>query len=146
MLIEPHYKLIFLSWLPQNWRTPYLKFSKKGTHYDCEPPSLRELEKLIQHSGFDYTNVSIEATSLFLEIERKNSFIHNLIKILPIKLLNLLKPIIPTLIYVLEVKNIYLILNKYFSKDSKLCCQFGIFISKIYLPFNCFNTDSANAR
>ena len=104
MLIEPHYKLIFLSWLPQKWRTPYLKLSKKGTHYDCEPPSLGKLEQLINSSGFDYTNLSMEATLLFLEMERKNSFIHKLIKLLPIKLFNLLKPIIPTLIYKLKVK------------------------------------------
>ncbi|MDR1648103.1 MAG: class I SAM-dependent methyltransferase [Zoogloeaceae bacterium] len=27
MLVEPHYRIAFLSWLPSSWRTPYLRWS-----------------------------------------------------------------------------------------------------------------------
>ncbi len=30
MLVEPHYRLAFLSWLPHAWRTPYLRAMGKG--------------------------------------------------------------------------------------------------------------------
>ena len=44
MLFEPHYKLIFLSWLPKKLRSPYLRFAGKGQFYDCEPLQMHEIE------------------------------------------------------------------------------------------------------
>ena len=46
MLTEPHYQLPFLSWLPANLRSHYLRISGKGLHYDCRPLSARAFEKL----------------------------------------------------------------------------------------------------
>lgn len=45
MVTEPHYQLPFLSWLPANLRSAYLRISGKGTHYDCRPLSARSFEK-----------------------------------------------------------------------------------------------------
>ena len=36
-LIEPHYRLPLLSWLPHPACDLYVKWSGKGSHYDCEP-------------------------------------------------------------------------------------------------------------
>ena len=47
-LIEPHYRLAFLSWLARPLRTPYLRIMRKGTHYDCEPLSRFALTSLLQ--------------------------------------------------------------------------------------------------
>lgn len=104
MINEPHYNLLFLSWLPKSWRTPYLKFTRKGDFYDCEPPSLKTLEHLIKGEKFNFENVSVEATFLFLKMEKQSSLIYKIIKIMPQFLLNILKPIIPTLIYILGVQ------------------------------------------
>ena len=31
MVVEPHYRIAFLSWLPRGWRSPYLRLLGKGT-------------------------------------------------------------------------------------------------------------------
>lgn len=104
MINEPHYNLLFLSWLPKKWRTPYLKFAKKGLFYDCEPPSLQQLETLIKNENFQFKNVSAKATFIFLRMEKRKSFTYKVVSILPPFLLNVLKPLIPTLIYILKVQ------------------------------------------
>ena len=102
MLVEPHYRLAFLSWLPVMWRTPYLRFRKKGDFYDCEPFAVRLLERLLRESGLRYRNLSIAATRLFFEIEKPRSLVCGLLRHCPDALLNPLRPLIPTLVYVLD--------------------------------------------
>src|SRR5690606_9235376 len=51
MLIEPHYKLAFLSWLPHFLRTDYLRLMGKGEFFDCEPLELKQSELLFKEAG-----------------------------------------------------------------------------------------------
>lgn len=99
MLIEPHYRLHFLSWLPHRWRTPYLRHTGKGEFYDCEPLEMRQLESMLARSDLMYRNVCVQAWRLTLEIERPDSFQSRLLGWVPPVLLEALCPIIPTLIY-----------------------------------------------
>ncbi len=61
-VIEPHYRLPFLSWLPRNLADAYMRITGKGTAYvekPCSPPVLRRLlhkfeiinytEKILRH-------------------------------------------------------------------------------------------------
>jgi len=105
MLIEPHYSLKFLSWWPKRWRSKYLKPWNKGDFYDCEPFSLGALEKLLDETQFNYTNLSVEATRVTFDLEKPDSAITKLITKTPTKILSLFKPIIPTLIYKLKTTN-----------------------------------------
>jgi SAM-dependent methyltransferase len=102
MLVEPHYQLAFLSWLPSTWRTPYLRWRGSGNCYDCEPLALRELEKLAQDAGLEACNVTVAAMRLFFEIEKPHSFAGMMLKKCPDALLRLLCPVIPTLICLLS--------------------------------------------
>lgn len=99
MLVEPHYRLAFLSWLPHAWRTPYLRATKKGEVYDCEPLQMRQLEHFFASVGLAYRNLCIEALYATLEIEQPNSLTSKLFRRLPAGLLMPLRSIIPTLIY-----------------------------------------------
>lgn len=99
MLVEPHFKLAFLSWWPHTWRTPYLRLMRKGDIYDCEPLQMKQLELMLTEAGFSYRNLCIEAWRATFDIERPNSFGHHLLTITPDALLKPLKRIIPTLIY-----------------------------------------------
>ena len=45
-LVEPHFHLPFLSWLPRAWRSPYVRRMKKGEAYDCELLTLPGIEGL----------------------------------------------------------------------------------------------------
>lgn len=102
MLVEPHYKLAFLSWLPHGWRTPWLKLWRKGSFYDCEPLQLGELEALARGASFDPSNVSTHALRATLAIEGARSRLARLAATFPDSVLYRLRRIIPTHIYLLR--------------------------------------------
>lgn len=102
MLVEPHYKLAFLSWLPHAWRTPYLRMMGKGDVYDCEPLRMRALERMLDMAGFRFGNICIEAWRATLEIERPDSVSARVLDATPDAVLASLRRIVPTLIYRLE--------------------------------------------
>lgn len=99
MLIEPHYKLAFLSWLPHVWRTPYLRAMGKGDVYDCEPLQIGQLEQLLKSAGFEYQNVCIDALRATFDIEHPRSRADRILRAIPDWLLVPWRRIIPTLIY-----------------------------------------------
>jgi len=99
MLTEPHYQLKFLSWWPHAWRTPYLRLMHKGEVYDCEPLQMRQLERMLDTTGFCHHNLCIEAMRETFEIERGGSFGARLLRATPDAWLKPLRRVIPTLIY-----------------------------------------------
>ncbi|EIL91054.1 type 11 methyltransferase [Rhodanobacter spathiphylli B39] len=99
MLVEPHYKLAFLSWLPHAWRTPYLRLMGKGAVYDCEPLQMRQLERFFADAGLDCRNLCIDALRTTFEIERAKSASAGVLRRIPDRALLPLRRIIPTLIY-----------------------------------------------
>lgn len=99
MLVEPHYKLAFLSWLPRAWRTPYLRAMGKGEVYDCEPLRMGQLEMLLADTGFGYRNLCVDALRVTFDIERSRSAATSVLRGIPDGLLVPWRRIIPTLIY-----------------------------------------------
>lgn len=99
MLVEPHYKLAFLSWLPRAWRTPYLRAMHRGDVYDCEPLQMRQTEHFLSQAGFKYRNICVDAIRLTFEIERPDSIAATFLRRTPDEMLRRLQRIIPTLIY-----------------------------------------------
>ena len=98
-LVEPHYKLAFLSWWPHAWRSAYLKRMRGVAFYDCEPLTVPELERLLAEAGFRFQNLCVESVHAMLAIERPQSIVKKLLDLAPDRLLAMLRPIIPTLIY-----------------------------------------------
>lgn len=99
MLIEPHYQLIFLSWLPIKYRSKYLKKMRNIDFYDCEPLEKKQLERLFETAGFSYQNRTIQALRIFLHDEKEQHRLLNLIFLfVPNFLLKLFLGITPTLI------------------------------------------------
>lgn len=99
MFIEPHYRLAFLSWLPQGWRSRYLRIMRKGQNYDCEPLEMKHLERLMTSAGFQYRNMCIDALRVVLDIEYPNAIATRLLRMTPQGLLDPLRSVVPTLIY-----------------------------------------------
>lgn len=97
MLVEPHYRVAFLSWIPAGWRSRYLRLMRKGKHYDCVPLALTQLERLIGSTSLVAENITIAAFYETLEIERGSRRLHGLP--VPQRLLYLLRGLIPTLIF-----------------------------------------------
>lgn len=102
MLIEPHYRLMFLSWWPHAWRSPYLKLMGKADFYDCEPLQMRQLERMLAAANLPSRNLCIEALRATFEIERPDSVSAKALRLTPDFLLAPWRRIIPTLIYRIE--------------------------------------------
>lgn len=102
MLVEPHYRLIFLSWLPKRLRTPYLKLLNRGNYYDCEPLEKGEIESMLRRVNLTFTNECVKAMRLTFEIESPNSLTAKLLKLFPNRLLGFFNAVIPTLIYTIR--------------------------------------------
>jgi SAM-dependent methyltransferase len=103
MLVEPHYRLAMLSWLPRTWRTPYLQLARRGQVYDCEPLERAELESLLRESRLQGVNVCIEALRATFEIERSGRLSTRILRQVPDALIRPFGGVIPTLIYRLRV-------------------------------------------
>lgn len=99
MLVEPHFKLAFLSWWPRAWRTPYLRLAHMGDVYDCEPLEMKQLEHMLDAAGLSHCNLCIEAWRTTLDIERPHSIGARVLRATPSTLLIPLRRVIPTLIY-----------------------------------------------
>jgi len=99
MLVEPHYKLAFLSWLPHAWRTPYLRLMGKGEVYDCEPLRITQVERLLAGAGLRHQNLCVSALRATFEIERPQSTTARVLRHLPDGMFLPLRQTIPTLIY-----------------------------------------------
>lgn len=99
MLVEPHYQLAFLSWLPHRLRTPYLKFRNRGEFYDCEPLEMKQLETLLLKAGLNGKNLCPDAIVETFLIEKPHSRTTAILQKIPRSFLAMFNRAIPTLIY-----------------------------------------------
>ena len=104
MLVEPHYQLIFLSWLPKKYRSKYLKKMRNIDFYDCEPFEKKQLENLFDIVDFSYQNQTIQALKILLQDERENhKFLYYMFLFIPEFVLRIFLGVIPTLIYTMKI-------------------------------------------
>jgi SAM-dependent methyltransferase len=99
MLVEPHYRLAFLSWLPVKWRSPYLRLFRDAEYYDCRPLELREAERMLREAGLAFENLCVDGIRAVFLIEGAKGFVQNAVSMLPDRILAWMNPINPTLIY-----------------------------------------------
>ncbi|NNF24016.1 MAG: class I SAM-dependent methyltransferase [Rhodobacteraceae bacterium] len=99
-LIEPHYRLPFLSWLPQNLADAWVKASGKGEWYDCNPFSLPGIRRHAQDAGFAVTSATDEAFFDLLAIEKPDSFAAKLLRRIPRFIVRAASVAMPTFILV----------------------------------------------
>jgi 2-polyprenyl-3-methyl-5-hydroxy-6-metoxy-1,4-benzoquinol methylase len=103
MLIEGHYYLPFLSWLPKSLAHLYLKFTGKGNFYYEQHLSLRKLKELVRKFRIhDYTlSIICEPKKFFAsDLINPRSSLYKWIRLLA----PYLYPWIPTYIWVLTKK------------------------------------------
>jgi len=101
--VEPHYRLAALSWLPEKWRTPYLRWRRRGEFYDCNPLTVRQLEKMLESAGFAYQQQHFRALCLTYELEQPDAPVYKYVfKHIPEKIFAMLRGAFPTLIYILK--------------------------------------------
>lgn len=102
MLVEPHFGLPFLSWLPRWLADRYVRVAGMGSHYDCRPLTAAKAELLLRKARFDARQVHGEAVQLTFELERPNSWLYRVVLThIPETFYRLLRRAFPTLIYTL---------------------------------------------
>ena len=104
-LVEPHFKLPLLSWLPRPLADRYVRATGKGTHYDCVPLAHGEAIALFDRGGFRTQDATIDAlrTTLALEFPR-NRIAGFVRRHLPNAAVALGMPIMPTFVFLLDPK------------------------------------------
>jgi SAM-dependent methyltransferase len=101
-VVEPHYKLAFLSWLPRSLRSGYLRMRKGGDFYDCEPLAVRELEALLRETEFRYDNLCVPSVRATVDIELSGTLAGRAVTAMPDGLISAFRGLIPTLIFRFE--------------------------------------------
>jgi ubiquinone/menaquinone biosynthesis C-methylase UbiE len=101
LLMEPHYHLPFLSWLPRPAASAYLRLTRRGRDYDCYLPSHRRLRRLLAEAGFRWREPVFEAMRLMEEIERPSG-VTRMILTAPDPVLRVIRPVIPTIVFLAQ--------------------------------------------
>lgn len=103
VLMEGHYRLPFLSWLPRWLADKYMKLAGKKGKYDIRLLSLGKLRKLTRNFWrHDYTNMIFETPENFCadDVIRQG----NIISLLPRRLFTMIYPLFPSWVWILTKK------------------------------------------
>jgi ubiquinone/menaquinone biosynthesis C-methylase UbiE len=97
--VEPHFKLPLLSWLPEAYRSRYVRAAHRGQAYDCRPLRRHELAEILDAHGFESSEVSREAIAAMLDLESPaapaRAALHATHALFP-----LARPILPTFVFI----------------------------------------------
>lgn len=105
-LVEPHYRLPLLSWLPLRIADKYLRLTGRGSHYDCVPLSNRQARNLFELTRFKFSDLTTEAVRETFRIEFPDSFLGRTLGRMSVPaLVQFFKPLIPTIMFRLEKRS-----------------------------------------
>lgn len=100
-VIEPHYKLPFLSWLPPVGRNLYLGVVKRRT-YEIRPITYRELTRHASNAGLGLQDVSLDIVKRPERYAMADGLAWRGIALLPRWLLGTMRPVLPTFVLLLR--------------------------------------------
>jgi ubiquinone/menaquinone biosynthesis C-methylase UbiE len=102
-LIEPHFRLPFLSWFPRRLADRYVRLARKGTHYDCLPLSLRDAFRLFREAGFEAHGATIDAFRATIDIEfQSRGVFARASRVVPDIAVRLAEQAMPTFVFLLR--------------------------------------------
>jgi SAM-dependent methyltransferase len=100
VVLEPHFRLPLLSWLPERLRDPYVRATGRGERYDCNLPTRRGVTALFGAAGFAHEEVTVPAMRVLNELEDPSLPVRALCAA-PEPVLRALLPVNPTMIFLL---------------------------------------------
>jgi SAM-dependent methyltransferase len=101
-LVEPHFRLPVLSWLPHGLADRYVQAAGRGTRYDCWPRGPRGLRALFAETGFEIINLCPAAVRL--ETAQRRGPIARVLRATPDAVLRRLTLLTPSLIFLATPK------------------------------------------
>lgn len=100
-LVEPHFRLPFLSWVPKPIASTVVRVAGRGTDYDCNIPGSSSLAWLVSQAGLEFREITAGALPLIEEIERPSGLKKLLLQMSP-ALAGRLEALMPTRMYILR--------------------------------------------
>lgn len=98
-LIEPHYRLPLLNWLPLPLSSKLLRLSGRGGDYDCRLLTAGEVTSFLTMAGFgEQENVTDEALEIYMKHE-VSSLLKKIYSFVPVSLRRSIFLVIPTLVF-----------------------------------------------
>jgi SAM-dependent methyltransferase len=98
-LVEPHFGLAGLSWIPRFMRDSYVRLAGKGDRYDCDPMGHRDLERMAGRAGLRARNINAPA---FLALcEESGGVAGRWLRRIPLPLLEAAYRFSPTMVFLL---------------------------------------------
>ena len=101
-LVEPHFHLPLLSWLPHPFCDRYVRLAGRGDHYDCNPPSHAQALALFAAARFRVQDATVHAIRETLAIESGPAAARAFDRWVPAALPRLLMPLMPTYVFLLS--------------------------------------------
>jgi 2-polyprenyl-3-methyl-5-hydroxy-6-metoxy-1,4-benzoquinol methylase len=103
-IMEEHYWLPFLSWLPKSLASIYMKFMRRGNVYDAYPMTYWQLTRVwVGFEVHDYTLKILHEPRRFFVDDRVEKY--GIIKFAPDWLINILRPFYPNYKWILVKKD-----------------------------------------
>ena len=99
-LVEPHFKVPLLSWMPARHRTSALRLSRQGREYDIHPRTRPELRALVEKAGLHATDVTLDALRATADIEPTP--MRRMAAALPEGVLSFSTGVVPTMVFLLN--------------------------------------------
>jgi SAM-dependent methyltransferase len=100
-VVEPHFKLPLLSWLPPRLRSGYVRLARRGERYDCDPISRRQLQALVAEAGLEAHDRTVDAVRVLRRVESPRGLARMALAA-PSSLIALGRPLVPTEITLLR--------------------------------------------
>ena len=100
-VVEPHYRLPFLSWLPARFADLYVRIARGGNWYDINPPSRRRLRRLFSAARLDATDLTLQTLETMTETEPDRRILR-VANAMPGVLFRAASLVVPTFVFGLE--------------------------------------------
>ena len=100
-LVEPHYGLAFLSWLPRRIADGYLRVTRNRTPYDCHPPGPIRLRRLLRAAGLRSSPAAGRAIEA-MQAGGEGGTAARVAALIPTRLLDLIWAVLPTFVLLLR--------------------------------------------
>lgn len=101
-LVEPHFRLPFLSWLPHPASDKYVRLTRRGTRYDCNPPDHARALELFAAAGLKTRDLTLNAARETLATESGAAVARAFERLVPGFVRALLMPLMPTYVFLLS--------------------------------------------
>lgn len=100
-IVEPHFKVPLLSWVPRRHRDRFVRAAKAGDRYDVDPYSRRELLEALTRSGLGAEDVTVDALGELGRIEQPRGAVGLLVRA-PVGVQRAVRPALPTMVFLLS--------------------------------------------